>query len=121
MRANRRAILAAAGALAGAATVAKAAECARPKALTLYDPAEPAARAFAEARGGKAVAIKGDRIRLARRLLADGPQQLTVIGRHADLLLIADVGREEGYRATAMDAFPTKDGGLFVWTARKRS
>ena len=122
MRPDRRTVLAVAGAIAGAATVAKATERARPKALTLFDPDEPAARAFAEAQPGKSLAIEGDRIRLARRLLArTAPERLTVIGRHADVLLVTDVAREAGYRPVAPQTFPAMEGGLFIWTARKRA
>jgi hypothetical protein len=122
MRPNRRTVLAAAGALAGAASVAKAAERARPRALVLFDPQEPGARAFAEAQAGKAVALRGDRIRLARRLLAQGgPDRLTVIGRHADVLLVSDAAREQGYRTLAHEPFPALGGGLYIWSGQRRA
>lgn len=122
---DRRAVIAAAGALVGVATGAPAAMAAsarldRTAALTLFDPKEPAARAFAEARTGRSVAIDGDRIRLARRLFdKDASSSLRVIARHADVLLLADAAREAGYRALALDPFPAADGhgGLFIWTA----
>ena len=116
---DRRSVLAAAALLAAAA--APAALAAAP-ALTLFDPDEPAARAFAATRGGESIPIEGDRIRLARRHFAPGaPGRLTVIARHADVLLLADAAREHGYRAVALDPFPTMDGrgGMFVWTARR--
>ena len=120
MRPNRRTLLAAAGALTAIAASARASK-AEPS-LILFDPAEPGARAFAKSRGGKAVAITGDRIRLARRLLGKGaPKRLTVIGRHADVLLLTEAAQEHGYRAERLNLFPTLDGGLFVWTARRRA
>jgi len=119
MRPDRRTVLAAAGALTAIAATAKAAD--GQGSLTLFDPAEPTARSFAESRGGKKIAIAGDRIRLARRLFANAPDRLTVIGRHADVLLLTEAAREEGYRALAMEPFPTVDGGLFIWTAQRRA
>ena len=119
MRPDRRTVLAAAGALTAIAASAKAGEGER--SLTLFDPAEPVAKAFAKSRGGKAVAIAGDRIRLARRVLAKAPPELTVIGRHADVLLLTEAAQEQGYRAEGLNLFPTLEGGLFVWTARRRA
>ena len=121
---NRRRVLAAAGALAGAATVARARGRDAFAALTLFDPAEPAARSFAAAQAGGKAPIAGDRIRLARRLFtSDAPRRVTVVGRHADLLLLSDAAREAGYRAVSVDPFPAVDGraGLFVWTAFRRA
>ncbi len=119
MRPDRRTVLAA-GALTAIAATAKAADSA--PSLTLFDPAEPAARAFAKSQGGRRTAIEGDRIRLARRLLAkSAPGRLMVIGRHADVLLLTEAAREAGYRAVALDPFPTVDGGLFIWTAKRRA
>jgi hypothetical protein len=122
---NRRSVLGAAVVMAGAATapaaVAKAA--AGPPSLTLFDPAEPAARAFAAARGGERLAIEGDRIRLARRLFArDAPARLTVVGRHADLILLAEAAWEHGYRPVSSGPFPAMDGreGMFILTAERR-
>jgi len=119
-RLHRRSVLAAAALLTGAAAAPGA--LAASSSLTLFDPDEPAARAFAAARGGRGVAIRGDRIRLARRLFAPGaPDRLTVAARHADVLLLADAAREAGYRALAVDPFPALDGrsGLFLWTAKR--
>ena len=84
-------------------------------------------RAFAAAaasHGGRSIAIEGDRIRLARRLFANGaPDRIAAIARHADLLLLADAAWEEGYRSIAWDPFPAMDGhgGLFVWAAKRRA
>ncbi len=125
MRPDRRAVLAAATALAGAAATQGAiAKAAQPERLTLFDPGEPAARTFAVSQGGLIVPIEGDRIRLARRLFADGaPSRLTVIARHADQLLLAEAAREAGYRIVALDPFPAIDGrgGLFIWVARREA
>jgi hypothetical protein len=123
MRPNRRTVLAAAATLAGAATAPAVAKAAEPP-LTLFDPAEPAARAFAASQGGRVAPIKGDRIRLARRLFAKGaPGRLTVIARHADQLLLAEAAREEGYRTVALDPFPAMDGrsGIFIWVAKREA
>lgn len=117
MRPDRRTVLA--GALAGA-VAAPAIAKAKPGVLTLYDPAEPAARTFAASQGGRTVAIEGDRIRLARRLLRKGaPSRLTVIGRHSDILLLSEAAQEAGYRTLASEPFPTE--GLYLWTATKRT
>lgn len=119
---DRRTVIAAAGAL-GAAAVAPPV-LAEAAGLTLFDPQEPCVRAFAASRGGRNVAIEGDRIRLARRLFGPGaPDRLTVIGRHADLLLLGEAAREAGYRARSLDPFPAADGraDLFIWTARRRA
>jgi hypothetical protein len=121
---RRRTVLAAAAALAGAATAPAAAKAAALEPLTLFDPAEPAARAFATSQGGRAIPIKGDRIRLARRLFAKGaPASLTVIARHADQLLLSEAAREHGYRPVALDPFPVMDGrgGMFIWVARRQA
>jgi hypothetical protein len=123
MRPDRRTILAAAAALAAAAT-AKAADRAKSAALVLFDSSEPAAQTFAASQGARSLAIEGDRIRLARRLLdRGGPDRLTVIGRHADVLLLSEAAREQGYRAFALHRFPAADGrdGLFIWTARRQA
>jgi len=117
MRPDRRTVLA--GALAGA-VAAPAIAKAKPGILTLYDPAEQAARAFAASQGGRAIAIEGDRIRLARRLFSQGaPERLTVIGRHADLLLLSEAAQEAGYRTLTSEPFPSD--GLYLWTAIKRT
>jgi hypothetical protein len=117
MRPDRRTVLA--GALAGAVAAPAIAKV-EPGALTLYDPAEPAARTFAAAQGGRTVPIQGDPIRLARRLFRKGaPDRLTVIGRHADLLLLSEAAREAGYRTLSSDTFPVD--GLYLWTALRRT
>lgn len=114
MRPDRRTVLT--GALAGA-VAAPAIAKASPTALTLFDPGEPAARAFAASQDGRKVAIEGDPIRLARRLFSRrAPERLTVVGRHADLVLLSEAAREAGYRP--LESEPLTAGDLFVWTAR---
>jgi hypothetical protein len=119
---RRRTVLAAAAALGAAATAPAVLARAPGATLTLYDPREPAAVAFARARGGRRLAIEGDRIRLARRVLGEGaPHGLTVVGRHADLILLTEAAREAGYRALALRALPASDAGVFVWAARRQA
>ena len=126
MRPHRRTVLAAATALAGAAAtqgaVAQAADLAEAEPLTLFDPDEPAAKAYAVAQGGRTVPIEGDRIRLARRLFGDGAFSRLIAGRSpADQILLAEAAREHGYRPVALDPFPALDGrsGMFMWVARR--
>ena len=124
MRPHRRTVLAAATALAGAAATqgALAKASGKGSSLTLFDPEEPAAKAFAASQPGRAVAIDGDRIRLARRLFVGGaPSRLTVIARHADQILLAEAAQEAGYRTFALDPFPAVDGrgGMFIWVAKR--
>lgn len=124
---HRRTVLASAAALAMSAARAPAAAASGPgrmARLTLFDPVDPAARALAAAQAGARAAIEGDRVRLARRLLAEAqPLSLMVVGRHADLLLLADAAREAGYRPVGTDRFAASDGhgSLFVWTARREA
>lgn len=47
--------------------------------------------------GHGARAVEGDRIRLAREILAQRPAMLAGVTRSADALLFAEVGAEEGY------------------------
>jgi hypothetical protein len=125
---DRRSVLAGAAALGVAASAATAVDAAlgRPEGtpMILFDPDEPSACGFAARLPAQRVALVGDRVRLARRYLGpDAPSRLTVIGRHADLLLLSEAAREEGYRALACDPFPTADsrGGMFIWTAYRNS
>jgi len=54
-------------------------------------------RRFAEAYGGEALPIAGDRIRFARAVFERRPAFVIGVSRPADALLIEDVGREAGY------------------------
>jgi hypothetical protein len=67
-------------------------------ALVVYDPALESGRRLAEAHGGEALAIAGDRIRFARALFERQPALVVGVSRTADALLIEDVGREAGFR-----------------------
>lgn len=72
--------------------------------VLLHDPALEAGRRFAAAGEAKGIApqpIEGDRIRLARSVLAGAPAVIVGVSRHADLLLIADAAREAGYVTAA--------------------
>ena len=59
--------------------------------VVVYDPS----LAFVPASG--ALPIEGDRIRFARALFQKRPALVMGVSRHADALLIEDVGREAGY------------------------
>ncbi|MEI9965428.1 MAG: hypothetical protein WDM92_12835 [Caulobacteraceae bacterium] len=121
---NRRTVLAAGLALAGAAAAPAALAKAAAAPLALYDPAEPAARAFAAktaSLGGRSLAIEGDRIRLARYVFGhQRPARVQAVARYADLLLLADAAREDGYRTTRLDRLARADG-LFLWNAEPTS
>ena len=66
-------------------------------ALLLHDPTLVAGRRLAQAHGGEALAIEGDRIRFARAVFERRPLLVIGISRPADALLIEDVAREAGY------------------------
>ena len=66
-------------------------------AVLLHDPALEAGRRLAEAHGGEALAIEGDRIRFARAVFARRPSLVLGVSRPTDALLIEEVGREAGY------------------------
>ena len=75
--------------------------------VLLHDPSLEAARRFAasaNARGDKAVAIEGDRVRFARAVFERAPALVVGISRSADAVLIEDVGREAGYVPVAVPA-----------------
>jgi hypothetical protein len=97
VKATRRGVLA--GALAGpaVAVLPHMASARAGKALLLHDPSLEAARRFAEAYDGEALAIAGDRIRFARAVFEQRPAFVVGVSRPADALLIEEVGREAGY------------------------
>lgn len=71
----------------------------------VHDSSLTAGRRFSEAAKAKGVAsreIAGDRIRLAREVLAGNPSLVAGVTRHADFLLISDVAREAGYVEAAV-------------------
>ena len=68
--------------------------------VLLHDPSLPSGRRFAErgsVRDADVRVIEGDRIRLARKVVAERPALIAGVSRHADALLIEDVAREAGY------------------------
>ncbi|KRA80479.1 hypothetical protein [Altererythrobacter sp. Root672] len=100
IRASRRGVLAGALAVPTVAGLAHWRWRHGEASVLLHDPALEAGRRFAEAgatRGGEVVAIEGDRIRLARKVLERKPALIAGVSRHADALMIEEVAREAGY------------------------
>ena len=97
MKATRRGVLAGALAVPAVAGVPRVATARAGEAVLLHDPSLEAGRRFAEAYGGAALPIEGDRIRFARGVLERRPSFVVGVSRPADALLIEDVGREAGY------------------------
>lgn len=119
---DRRTLLVASAALAAASVlppVAAAAEHLTRGSVSVFEPDDPAARAFARDRGA-ALAVEGDRIRFARRLFGEQrPTKVVGMTRYADFLMLADSAREHGYRATLGTPGAPGGGALFVWTAER--
>jgi hypothetical protein len=70
------------------------------RAVLLHDPSLAAGRRMASAaraNGDEVLAIAGDRIRFARAVFERRPALVIGVSRHADALLIEEVGREAGY------------------------
>jgi len=102
---RRRLIGLAAGAAPLAALGVSLAPAARAAPLLVHDASLPAGRRFAAHAGGLGMTclpLQGDRVRLIRRLLADGPAAVFGVTRHADHLLFAEIAREAGYRDRAL-------------------
>ena len=97
MKATRRAVLAGALAVPAAAGLPRVAAARSGGAVLLHDPSLEAGRRFAEAYGGEALPIEGDRIRFARAVFEQRPAYVVGVSRPADALLIEDVAREAGY------------------------
>ena len=97
MKATRRGVLAGATAVSAVAGVPRVAAARTGGAVLLHDPSLEAGRRFAEAYGGEALPIEGDRIRFARAVFARQPAYVVGVSRPADALLIEDVAREAGY------------------------
>lgn len=97
MKATRRGVLAGAAAVSAMAGVPRVAAARGGDAVMLHDASLEAGRRFAEAYGGEALPIEGDRILFAREVFARRPAYVVGISRPADALLIEDVGREAGY------------------------
>lgn len=73
--------------------------------VLVHDAALAAGRRFAAAgtaRGATVVALSGDRIRQARRLLAGNPALVAGVSLAADALLMEEVAREHGYVRVAL-------------------
>lgn len=73
--------------------------------VLLHDSTLALGRRFAEAgkaRGGTMVELAGDRIRLARQVLADRPALVAGISLAADALLVEEVAAEAGYTRVAL-------------------
>ena len=120
IRATRRGALAAGLALPAAASLAKSPKRKPSGTVLLHDPSLEAGRrlaAAAQARGDKALAIEGDRIRFARAVFGRAPALIIGVSRAADAVLIEDVGREAGYTPVAM---PTPLAGKFAWALAPR-
>ena len=97
MRATRREAMLAALAVPATAGMPRIAAARGRAAVLVHDPSLAAGRRFAEAYGGEALPIEGDRIRFARAVFAKRPAFVVGVSRPADALLIEDVGREAGY------------------------
>ena len=97
MKASRRGVLAGALAVPAAAGLPGVASASVGNAVLLHDASLEAGRRFAEAYGGAALPIEGDRIVFARAVFARRPAYVVGVSRPADALLIEDVGREAGY------------------------
>lgn len=95
MRATRREAMMGALAVPAVAGMPRLKPAAAP--LLLLDPTLAAGRRLAEAHGGEVLAIAGDRIRFARAVFERRPSLVLGVSRHADALLIEEVGREAGY------------------------
>jgi hypothetical protein len=129
MRATRRGVLAGALAVPAAAGLPAVAGAKVTGALLLHDASLEAGRRFAQAYGGEALPIEGDRIRFARAVFARRPAYVVGVSRPADALLIEDVGREAGYapadddtvRALTTAAQPLDRGLVLGWVLVPRS
>jgi len=113
---KRRTFLGAAAVTAGAAASASA-RAAAGTSLWVYDPIA-LARPDLLPEGAERIAVEGDRVRLARRLLARAPQEIRGVTRYADFLLLSGAAAELGYRVASRT---TLDGNLLGWAVRRQS
>ena len=97
MRATRRGVLGGTLAVSAVAGLPRVAGARGGNAVVLHDASLEAGRRFAEAYGGEALPIEGDRIRFARAVFEKRPAYVVGVSRPADALLIEDVAREAGY------------------------
>ena len=121
MRTTRRETLAAAALLVpllGASRIARAAAGSGGR-LSLVDPAIADARSTVEhwSGGWQPIAIEGDRVRLARDVLARSPERVAGLSTWSDFLLLSGSIEEEGYRLTSV---PLLEQGRVSWLLERR-
>jgi len=100
MKLTRRTVLAGAVAMPTLAALGYANLASEGPLAGIYDAELPAGREMASLlrdAGHGARAVEGDRIRMAREVLASRPPMLAGVTRSADALLFAEVAAEEGY------------------------
>jgi len=72
--------------------------------VLVHDAELEAGLRFAEAGRAQGLAsrvIEGDRVRFMRQVLANKPALVAGVSRHAEMQLLADIAREEGYHLAA--------------------
>ena len=129
MKATRRGVLAGALSVPAVAGLPRAASARGGDAVLVHDASLEAGRRFAEAYGGEALPIEGDRIRFARGVFERRPSFVVGVSRPADALLIEDVGREAGYaladdqtvREMTAAAQPLDRGLVLGWVLAPRA
>ena len=129
MKATRRGVLAGALAVPAVASVPRVASARSGEAVLLHDPSLEAGRRFADAYGGGALPIEGDRIRFARAVFEKRPAFVVGVSRPADALLIEEVAREAGYvladdktvREMTAAAQPLDRGLVLGWVLAPRA
>ena len=100
MKLTRRTLIASAAAVPALAALSQFRGSGQGVLAGVYDADHPAGAEFARLLRREnfgAQAVTGDRIRMARDLLATRPPMLAGVTRDADALLFAEVGAEEGY------------------------
>jgi len=129
VKATRRGVLGGALAVPAVAGLPRVAAARGGSAVLLHDASLEAGRRFAEAYGGEALPIEGDRIRFARAVFEQRPSFVVGVSRPADALLIEEVGREAGYapaedarvREMTAAAQPLDHGLVLGWVLAPRS
>jgi hypothetical protein len=128
MKATRREALMGALAVPALAGLPGAALARGESVLLVHDPKLEAGRRLAQAHGGEALAIEGDRIRFARAVFGRKPALVLGVSRPADALLIEDVGREAGYAPVSDRALremmastqPSDSGLVLGWVLARK-
>jgi hypothetical protein len=115
---KRRQFLGAAALAASGAAACPVRAAVSRKTLWVYDPAALGAVGAADLfpPGAQRVAIAGDRIRLARDLLAREPQEIRGVTRYADYLVLSGAAAELGYRVVSRAAL---NGNALSWAVRR--